>query len=151
MAKGRARERRFGELRRGRNRPQRRPGEERPGPLPGAAAGVRDTNAAIHQQTEDEVFGEVRGFADEMMDEVDRVHRNGGNQPAKKRLDDQPVFTEEKVSVESAEMKMPQTMAGHQARSHRGMEDLGEAGGRDWSRVVLGGEARQDSEEAMKK
>ncbi len=52
---------------------------EGPGPMP---ADARTANAAVEQQIENEIFGEVRGFADEEVDGVKSRFAEGGREPA---------------------------------------------------------------------
>ena len=61
------------------------PGGGGPGPAPAGAIG---TDAAIEKNKEDEVFGEVGGFADEEMEMVDGVGGERGQEPAEDGFDD---------------------------------------------------------------
>ena len=60
------------------------PGGESPGPVPAAA---RSANAAIKENKEDEVFGEVSGLADEVVDGVNAFVGDGRNEPPENGFD----------------------------------------------------------------
>jgi len=64
------------------------PSEESPGPVPGAAILASGPNAVIDEEEENEVLDEMRGFADEMMGELEAVRSDEGEEPAKERLED---------------------------------------------------------------
>jgi hypothetical protein len=64
------------------------PGNDRPGPVPGAALSVGSAKAVIEKEAEDEVFAEVRAFADDVMNEIESTRRDRRKQPVEKGFDD---------------------------------------------------------------
>lgn len=62
-----------------------KPGRKSPGPAPSRA---RAANGAKKEQIEDEVFAEVRGLANQMMDETQRFMTQAGEEPMQQRNDD---------------------------------------------------------------
>jgi hypothetical protein len=63
------------------------PGEESPGPLPGTAILARGTNAMVEEHEKNEILGEMGGFADDVVSEVECVLGDSRKQPADERLD----------------------------------------------------------------
>ena len=63
-----------------------RKGCEGPAPVP---SGTRSANGAIEQNTKDEIFGEVGGFADEEMDAIDLIGGDGGDEGAQEGSEDE--------------------------------------------------------------
>lgn len=64
------------------------PSNESPGPAPGRAIEASGADGAIEQEKEDEVFDEMGGFADEVVNEVEGIRRDEREEPAEEWLND---------------------------------------------------------------
>ena len=76
-----------------------------PGPAPAFAIAA---NAAINQEAENKIFGEVGALADEMVDEIELILREPGEEPVNEgRQDAGGVFGRERVGGEREDDASP--------------------------------------------